>query len=408
MLPHPAAPGDPVWHVAPDRGWLNDPNGLVVVDGRWHVFHQYHPDSDRWGPMHWGHVSSTDGLHWRRHPIALAPDRLGTIFSGSVVIDRENTAGFGADAWVAFFTHHAGERQHQSVAWSADGDRWTKYAGNPVLPGEGPDFRDPKVVRLPDGRWSMVVTMADHLAFFVSSDLLHWTPSGGFRADLGDAVGNWECPDVVPLGDGRWLLVISLSTGGPAGHSGTVVVPGRFDGAHFEATGDPVPLDRGPDCYAFQTFWNAGDAHPVGMAWLSSWRYANEIPSAGRRGLLSVPRRLRWDDGDVLRTWPAVSPANVVERGWRWVVEEGDAVVELAGGGGAVRAGVSNGEAFVERSGGFADGYDGRFAAPVEDGGSTLIVVDQGGVEVFAAGGRVTVSAQTFVGPTPHVRVHVP
>ena len=405
---HPAAPGDPVWHVSPDRGWLNDPNGLVVVDGRWHAFHQYHPDSDRWGPMHWGHVSSADGLHWRRHPIALAPDSLGTIFSGSVVLDVEGVAGFGQGAWVAFFTHHAGDRQHQSVAWSRDGDTWTKHAGNPVIVGDAADFRDPKVVRLPDGRWSMVVSLADHLAFFVSADLVHWERSGAFRADLGVGVGNWECPDLVPLGDGRWLLVISLSTGGPNGHSGTVVLPGRFDGTTFQPTGTPVPLDSGPDCYAFQTFWNAGEQHPVGMAWMNSWRYADDVPSAGRRGLLSVPRRLRWDADDVLRTWPAVHPGNVVERGWRWIDEAGDVVVQLDGAGGVVRAGVEGGEAFVERSGDVADGYDGRFSVPVEGGGPNVIVVDQGCVEVFAAGGRATVTAQAFVGPTPHVRVHVP
>lgn len=406
--PHPAAPGEPVWHVAPDRGWLNDPNGLVVADGRWHAFHQHHPDSDRWGPMHWGHVSSVDGLHWRRHPIALEPDGSGTIFSGSAILDVEGVAGFGRGAWVAFFTHHAGDRQHQSIAWSQDGDTWTKYDGNPVIVGDAADFRDPKVVRLPDGRWSMVVSLADHLAFFVSADLLHWECSGEFRADLGDGVGNWECPDMVPLGGGRWLLVISLSTGGPNGHSGTVVVPGRFDGAVFEPSAAPVTLDHGPDCYAFQTFSNAGASHPVGMAWMNSWRYANEVPSAGRRGLLSLPRRLSWHDGDVLRSWPAVSPVEPVVPGAMWVDAVDDVVVEVAGAGGVVRAGVERGEVFVERSGDVADGYDGRFSAAADGGGPHLIVVDQGCIEVFAAGGRTAMTAQVFAGPSPTARVPVP
>jgi fructan beta-fructosidase len=387
---------------------MNDPNGLCLADGRWHAYYQHHPGDDRWGPMHWGHASSVDGLHWQHHPIALAPDEHGTIFSGSVVHDVDGVAGVGRGAWLAYFTHHTTELQHQSVAFSHDGGTtWTKHPANPIIVGDVADFRDPKVWRGDDGRWHMVVTLADHLLFFESTDLLHWDRSGDFRTDLGDSVGNWECPDVVALPDGGHLLIVSLSTGGPEGNSGTVVLPGRFDGATFHQEGAPAAFDHGPDCYAAQTFWNAGDLHPVAMAWMNGWSYANEVPSRGTRGLQSLPRRLTWRDG-VLRSRPAVQPASAAAGGAHWVTADADVVVTVVGAGAEVRAGVVDGEAFVERAGGWFAGHDGRFTVPVEGAGPHLVVVDHGCVEVFAAGGRSTVTAQVFAGPEPDVRLHHP
>lgn len=395
-----------MWHIAPPRGWLNDPNGCCFGGGRWHVYYQHHPDSDRWGPMHWGHASSADGLAWIDHPIALAPDELGTIFSGSVVHDLDGVAGEGAGAWVACFTHHAGDLQHQSIAFSHDdGLTWTKHRGNPVVQGDVADFRDPKVWRGADGRWHMVVTLADHLRFLVADDLVHWTTTGEFRADLGAGVGNWECPDVVALPDGRALLLVSLSTGGPSGNSGTLVLPGRFDGRTFAQDGQAVPLDHGPDCYAAQSFWNADHLHPVAIAWMNSWSYANEVPSRGTRGLLSLPRRLSWLEGDVLRSVPAVRPSTIDRHGAHWVEHDGDVTVVVSGAGAEVRAGVRDGVAFVERDGGSFAGHDGWFGGSVDGRGPHVVVVDHGSVEVFAAAGAATVTAQLFCGPEPDVRV---
>jgi sucrose-6-phosphate hydrolase SacC (GH32 family) len=409
MNVHPAAPAAPVWHVAPPQGWLNDPNGLCLADGRWHAYFQHHPHDDRWGSMHWGHVSSADGLHWQHHPVALEPDPLGTIFSGSVVHDLDGVAGAGRGAWVACFTHHTDDLQHQSLAFSHDrGLTWTKHPDNPVIRGDVADFRDPKVWRADDGRWHLVVTLADHLQFHVSDDLVHWRPTGEFRADLGEGVGNWECPDLVTLPGGGHLLVLSLSTGGPQGNSGTVVVPGRFDGAGFQQQGDALPFDHGPDWYAAQTFWNAGALHPVAMAWMNSWAYANEVPSRGTRGLLSLPRRLSWDADRGLRSWPAVRPTAVEERGAQWIEADGDVVVSIAGADAEVRAGVSDGEVFVERTGGLFVGHDGRFSAPIAGDGPHAVVVDHGSVEVFAADGRASVTAQVFAGVEPDVRVQRP
>jgi fructan beta-fructosidase len=393
---------------------MNDPNGLVLLDGRWHAFYQHHPFDDRWGPMHWGHASSVDGVHWEHHPVALEPDELGTIFSGSVVVDADDAAGFGAGASLAFFTHHdadhpGGVRQSQSLASSTDGGTtWTKYAGNPIIPGDVADFRDPKVCRLPDGRWCMTVSLADHLAFYASVDLVHWSPIGTFAADLdaslGGGVGNWECPDLVPLADGRWVVVISLSTGGVPGHSGTVALPGDFADGVFTAVGPPRRLDHGPDCYAWQSFHGTPSGEVIGMAWANSWTTAHSTPSAGRRGLLTLPRRLWLDERSDLRQWPAVDrPADVP--GARWIESSGDVEVSIEGAGGSVRAAVRDGVALIERSGGFGVGYDGRFEVELHGDGSHLIVVDHGIVEVFADGGAAVLTAQVFAGPSPVVAV---
>ena len=145
----------PALHFSPASGWINDPNGLVYSEGQWHMFYQYYPMDTIWGPMHWGHASSIDLMNWEHHPIALYPDSLGNIFSGSAVIDKYNTAGFGVNAMIAIFTYHSDSlwkkgfknNESQGIAYSLDeGLTWTKYDNNPVLNNSGEqDFRDPKV-----------------------------------------------------------------------------------------------------------------------------------------------------------------------------------------------------------------------------------------------------------------------
>jgi fructan beta-fructosidase len=396
---------------------MNDPNGLSFVNGRWHAFYQHHPFDDRWGPMHWGHASSTDLLHWEHHPIALAPDEHGTIFSGSVVQDLDGTAGFGAGVLVALFTHHAGDRQHQSVAHSADGGvSWRTYEGNPVLLGAGPDFRDPKVTPLAGGRWHMVVTKRDHLAFYESADLLHWEPVGEFRADLGAMlgvadVGAWECPDLVEFtraGSSSWLLIVGLFSGGADGHSATVAIPGSYEAGEFVPSEPATRLDHGPDFYAFQTFSGVAPSDPVGMAWMNSWAYANEVPSAGVRGVLSLPRRLTFASDGSVRSWPAMPPPSSQPDGVAWIESVNDVVVDIVGSAGTVRAGVADGVAFVERRGDHVPGYEGRHEVAVTTPGPHLVVVDHGSVEVFAGGGAASVTAQVFAGPTCEVLVDNP
>lgn len=401
----PAAPGPAAWHVTPPVGWLNDPNGLVHDGERWHAYFQHHPHSDLWGPMHWGHATSADGLHWQHHPVVLAPDHLGTIFSGSIVVDDEGVAGEGRGAWLAFFTHHGDGVQHQSLAVSRDGGRtFTPHAGNPIIEGSGPDFRDPKVCRLPDGRWHMVTTLGDRLACFESADLLHWEPSAELRVEVGGGSGTWECPDLVALPGGRWWLVLSLSTGGPHGHSATVRVPVARSGRTWEQVGPAALVDHGPDHYAFQTFHRAPAGALVGMAWMNSWRYAWQLPSNGTRGRLTVPRRVEPTADGSWRQWPAPHPPPTDEAAGRWIAADGDVSVVIEGQAGLVRAGVADGVAFVERTGLAVDGYAEQYRAPAGRGRS-VVIVDAGSVEVFAADGSVTLSAQVFAGPQVDVRV---
>lgn len=303
----------PSFHFTPAAHWMNDPNGMVHHRGVWHLFFQYHPHSAVWGPMHWGHATSTDLLHWQEQPIALRPDMLGMIFSGSAVVDVDDTAGFARAAGVqavplvAVFTHH-GERQNpddvthekQSLACSLDdGLTWAPYAGNPVLRNPGAlDFRDPKVRWLPDReRWLMVLAVGDHVAFYSSPDLKDWTHESDFGTGQGAHDGVWECPDLFPLqceGRTHWVLLVSLVQGGPNGGSATQYFVGDFDGHRFTAPPGPTHwLDHGPDNYAGVTWSNAPDGRTVFMGWMSNWTYARQVPTAPWRSAMTLPRELQ-------------------------------------------------------------------------------------------------------------------
>ena len=318
MLSHAAPPAPvpatpqyrPGYHFTPRANWMNDPNGMVHHQGVWHLFFQYHPHSAVWGPMHWGHATSTDLMHWQEHDIALAPDALGMIFSGSAVVDEHNTSGFGREGrapLVAVFTHHGERRQpdgntheNQSLAVSLDDGRtWTPYAGNPVLKNPGNlDFRDPKVRWLPERkRWLMTLAVGDHVAFYSSPDLKRWTHESDFGAGLGAHDGVWECPDLFPLTlDGRthWVLLVSLVQGGPNGGSATQYFIGDFDGQRFAADAAPTRwLDHGPDNYAGVTWSNAPGGRAVFLGWMSNWDYAKDVPTSPWRSAMTLPRDLQ-------------------------------------------------------------------------------------------------------------------
>lgn len=285
--------------------WVNDPNGLVYFEGEYHLFYQHHPESTVWGPMHWGHAVSTDLVSWKHLPVALYPDENGYIFSGSVVVDLHNTAGFGANALVAIFTHHLEGRQSQSVAFSLDrGRTWQKYAANPVLlaPEGRPDFRDPKVFWYGTeeaGHWVMALAAGDCAMFFISANLIDWTFASSF-GPAGSNEGVWETPDLfeLPLADGqgtRWVLTIGVGAGGPAGGSGTQYFIGYFDGRRFISENDAGCIlwaDYGADFYAPQSWYAEPHGRRVVTAWQNNWRYANTIPAAEWRGGMSLPRQL--------------------------------------------------------------------------------------------------------------------
>src|SRR5215216_3309237 len=295
----------PLYHFTPPSNWMNDPNGMVYANGEYHLFYQYHPASDVWGPMHWGHAVSRDLLNWKHLSIALYPDELGTIFSGSAVVDTHNTAGFGKEAMVAIFTHHKDNVQSQSLAYSMDSGRtWTKYHANPVLaaPNDTPDFRDPKVFWYGEqntGHWVMCLAVRDRIMFYRSSNLIQWTHSGEFGPGYGSTAGVWETPELFELPvdhgpDTRWVLTIGVSDGAPAGGSGTQYFIGSFDGRNFTSENPPETVlwaDYGADFYAAQSWNDEPYGRRLLIAWMNNWQYALLSPSSsGQRGIFSLIR----------------------------------------------------------------------------------------------------------------------
>ena len=320
-------PHRPQYHFTPPVKWMNDPNGMVFYDGEYHLFYQHYPDSTVWGPMHWGHAVSTDLVHWQHLPIALFPDSLGLIFSGSAVIDWKNSSGFGINGkppMVAMFTYHdmAAEKrgtqtfQTQGLAYSNDrGRTWIKYAGNPVIPNPGiKDFRDPKVIwHEKSERWIMVLAAGDRVRIFSSPDLKAWQPSSEFGVKLGAHGGVWECPDLFPIrlegtNETRWVMLVSINPGGPNGGSATQYFVGNFDGKTFtldpqfagsvgEAGTEPsrgIWVDHGRDNYAGVTWSDvpAADGRRIVLGWMSNWDYATVVPTDAWRSAMTVPRTL--------------------------------------------------------------------------------------------------------------------
>ncbi len=298
---------------------MNDPNGLVVIDGTWHAFFQNNPHGSTWGNMSWGHAISDDLATWTRLPVALPCSETELIFSGSIVHDAENSSGLGAPGadgpLVAFYTSAYTPThpttpgiQAQSIAFSQDrGASWTFYENNPVLTRDSENFRDPKVFFHPESqRWVMVTVEAlDHCVHLhTSADLLTWEPASTFTHPALDG-GIWECPDLVRVqvpGDESapareaWVLVLSTNPGGPAGGSGTYTLVGEFDGRRFTSDAAPQPLDLGPDCYAAVSF-SGVDGDPVLLGWMNNWAYAEQTPTAPWRSAMTLPRTLHLEPG---------------------------------------------------------------------------------------------------------------
>lgn len=298
----------PHYHFTPVKNWMNDPNGLIYLDGEYHLFYQHNPLGNFWGNMSWGHAVSRDLVHWEHCPVALWHEEGLGIFSGSAVFDLTNSSSLGSEEYpplVACFTgHHADSgEQDQRIAFSLDGgSSWTKYPGNPVIPSIGRDLRDPKVFwHEESNRWIMTIASPlDRLVrFYSSTNLIDWKWESDF-GDTGSVEGVWECPDLftltLPNGEKRWVLLVSVNPGGPGGGSAVQYFIGDFDGTAFsldEEQGEKARwIDQGKDFYAAQTFENMEGGRRVTLAWMNNWEYAHKEQSEPWKGVFTIPREL--------------------------------------------------------------------------------------------------------------------
>lgn len=295
----------PVYHHTPAYGWMNDPNGMFYKDGVYHLYFQWNPYGSVWANMHWGHSTSTDLMHWNFEGSAIVPDAWGAIFSGSCVVDHNNTAGFGKGAVVAFYTSAKatpwGDVQSQSMAYSLDnGKTFTKYEGNPILTSSEKDFRDPKVFWYAPGKhWVMMLAVGQHMEIYSSVNLKEWKKESEFGAMQGAHGGVWECPDLVEIPvegtrEKKWVLICNLNPGGPFGGSAAQYFVGSFDGKKFvnESPTQTKWMDWGKDNYATVTWNNAPDGRCIALGWMSNWQYANNVPTRQYRSANTLARDL--------------------------------------------------------------------------------------------------------------------
>ena len=430
---------------------MNDPNGLVFFEGEYHLFYQYNPFGDQWGHMSWGHAVAPDLIHWRELPVALSEENGIMIFSGSAVVDANNSSGLcsAGACLVAIYTGHTATRQTQNIAFSNDhGRTWTKYRGNPVIDLGMKDFRDPKVFwYAPTRRWIMAVALPKQkkVRFFASTNLRHWTALSDF-GPAGATGGDWECPDLFPLrvegeaGGTRWLLSVNVNPGGPYGGSANQYFVGDFNGERFTSMDNgPETLwaDYGKDFYASQSYngISISDGRRIWIGWLSNWQYAGEEPTAPWRCMQSIPRALKLvksangalrlaqqpiDELQQLREAGIhvvnadAAGANRALRGFRSesyeIAAEFDSASDVRL---YVRAGAADktiigysanaGELFIDRtqSGNtaFSKDFPGRHAGPIRARARRMkidIYVDRSSVEVFGGDGDIVLSDRIF------------
>ena len=291
----------PVYHHTPAYGWMNDPNGMFYKDGVWNLYFQHNPYGSQWENMTWGHSTSTDLVHWKFQGDPVQPDALGTVFSGSAVVDKENTSGFGKGAVIALYTS-AGESQTQSLVYSTDnGKTFHKFEGNPVITSNVPDFRDPHMFWNEDiKKWNMILAAGQHMEIYTSDNLKDWKLESSFGEKYGNHGGVWECPDLMKMkvrgtNKEKWMLICNINPGGPFGGSATQYFIGDFDGHKFTCESKPEVtkwMDYGKDHYATVTFDNAPAGRRVAIAWMSNWQYANQVPTLQYRSGNSIPRDL--------------------------------------------------------------------------------------------------------------------
>lgn len=423
----------PNFHFAPHQNWMNDPNGLIYYRGKYHLFYQYNPEGNQWGNMSWGHAVSTDLLNWRELPVAISYSETHGIFSGSAVVDYFNTSGFGSlenPAMVAIYTDHAHDESHQaqSLAYSTDeGLTWQKHQANPVLDLSMKDFRDPKVSwNTTNEAWVMSVVKPHEstVCFYQSHDLKSWTLLSEFT-NLNGTDGVWECPDLFPLavdGDAnniKWVLVISVNPGGLTGGSGTHYFIGDWDGQSFTADSRQTRwLDFGRDNYAGVTWNDVPDNRRIYLGWMNNWDYAKILPPNPYRGSMTVPRELSLVTAGTeiqliqtpikeLSTIPGAQQrftikAAPVKSGIRFTDNQGrylevgyDPIEKII---------------YVDRNQFLIEGLTGDIqSAPFDCQGQSLeidIVIDNGSIELFAAGGSISITSLLAPNTEPLIASH--
>ena len=282
----------PAYHYSPAAGNLADPNGLVLYEGEYHLFHQQDGT--------WGHAISSDMVHWKRQETALEHDTQGLAMSGSCVVDGADTSGLvKGGGMVAVYTSTEGG-EAQSLAYSSDrGRTWQRFSGNPVIPNDGrKDFRDPKVFWHEDSKaWVMIVSAGDHVSLLRSTDLKAWTHASDFGQGIGSHAAVWECPDLFPLTDSsdgrtRWVMTLSVGANEETAGSTAQYFIGDFDGSvFFPEDRETRFTDAGQDFYAAQSFEHV-EGRRVWMAWLGNWNYPYSLPTGDWRGEMSIPREL--------------------------------------------------------------------------------------------------------------------
>ena len=321
----------PAYHHTPLYGWMNDPNGMFYKDGQWHLYYQYNPYGSKWQNMTWGHSASTDLVNWTHLPLAIEPDGLGSIFSGSAVVDHNNTVGYGEDAVIAMYTS-AGKSQVQSLAGSTDGGlTFEKFDGNPVLPNDS-EARDPNMFwNEKTGEWNLILAHAldKEMLIFTSPDMKKWTLQSAFGKGIGAQDGVWECPDLFELPvEGskakKWVLVCNINPGGPFGGSATQYFIGDFDGKTFTADTDKNGriqtkwMDYGKDHYATVSWSNAPDNRRVMIGWMSNWEYAADVPTTQFRSANTLPREMslfKGSDGNIYLASAPVKELDALRNG---------------------------------------------------------------------------------------------
>ncbi|MCF8019773.1 MAG: glycoside hydrolase family 32 protein [Vallitaleaceae bacterium] len=301
---------NPAYHFKPNKEWMNDPNGLIYINGYYHMFFQHDKIDHVFKDMSWGHAVTKDFIHWEELDVAIKPDELGVIYSGSTIIDRHNHSGLGKDSILAFYTSTL-PRQQQSLAYSLDhGKTFLKYRENPIIENNPlsnipDDFRDPKVI-WHDGtkKWIMLIAAFNRIHFWTSRNLIHWNREYEFYDEMDKKIGVFECPDLFQLpinGDhqngNKWVLLLSSNMGGINGETCTRYYTGdlqvdAYEKISFARDDQPFKiLDFGRDNYASITWSNVLDRTLL-IGWMNNWEYAFQTPTKEWKGMMTLPREL--------------------------------------------------------------------------------------------------------------------